>query len=160
MSSLYKPLNEHQVMEARFNLLKDGEYDAFVTNAIWSKSSSGNVMADINVRVFDKEGVSHDIRDFLVFTDKMLWKIKHFCDSANLQKTYEDGLFTPELANNQNVRVLVGIKVGDLIPTDKLGNRPVGTCYPNKNTIIDYVMPPMQTMPPVSNDFINDDIPF
>jgi hypothetical protein len=159
MNSLYKPLNEHEVMQARFNLLPEGEYDGVVVNAMERTSTTGNVMADMQVKIFDKDGNSHDLRDFLVFTNKMLWKIKHFCDSAGLQKMYEEGLFTPDNANNQHIRALVGIKLGEMIPHDKLGTRPAGTCYPDKNIIIDYVVAPMP-MTPALNDFINDPIPF
>ncbi len=161
MNSLYKPLNEHEVMQARFNLLPEGEYDGVVVSVLDKMSSTGNPMADMNVKVFDKEGNSHDLRDFLVFTNKMLWKIKHFCDSAGLQKMYEDGGFTPMSALNQHVRVIVSIKIGDEIPHDKLGTRSPGTRYPDKNTIIDYVVSGVRVSNAVGSDvFVDSDIPF
>jgi len=160
--SLYKALNEEQLMEARFSLLREGEYDAIVKISTERMSSANNTMADMWVTVFDHNGASHDIRDFLVFTEKMLWKIKHFCDSAGLQKEYEEEKFVPEMAAGKNVRVLVGKQAGKLIPEDKLGDRPIGSCYPDKNVINDYVerlvnnaVPPMKR-----NNDLNDDIPF
>ncbi len=54
--SLYKALNEEDVMKARFNLLEDGEYDAVVKVATPSMSKSNNPMADMTLAVFDKAG--------------------------------------------------------------------------------------------------------
>jgi len=160
MHSLYKPLNEEDVMKARFNLFPEGEYDGVVISSEWTTSRSGNAMADISVKVFDDNtGNTQYIRDFLVFTNKMLWKIKHFCDSAGLEKLYEDGLFNPDCAANNNIRVLVTIKPGDLIPDDKLGNKPKGSCYPDKNTILDYIKKPVKSVED-SNKIIDDDLPF
>lgn len=159
MQSLYKPLSEEGVMKARYNILADGEYDGVVISSNRTKSTSGNIMADMIIKIFDKDGTSHDIRDFLVFTDKMLWKIKHFCDSASLESIYQLGTFTPETANQQHVRVIVGIKCGDLIPAEKLGNRPVGSCYPDKNIIVDYICNAPSSSKNNISEF-NDAIPF
>jgi len=158
MNSLYKPLNEEEVMQARFNLLPDGEYDGLVTASIRKNSSTGNTMADMNVKLFDKNGESHDVRDFLIFTDKMLWKIKHFCDSSGQAKEYSNGAFTPELANNQRIRAVVCKQVGGEIPMDKLNGKPFGSKYPDKNVIQDYLPNSMNSVG--GNEPFNDVVPF
>lgn len=158
--SLYKALNEEDVMKARFNLLEDGEYDAVVKVATRSMSKANNVMADMTLAVFDKAGNAHDIRDFLIFTDKMLWKIKHFCDSSGQEKLYLDEKFTPEDASNQHVRVKVKTQQGNEIPFDKLNGKPVGSKYPDKNVIEDYIIGKSNVIGKPADEFINDSIPF
>lgn len=162
MTSLYKALNEEEVMKARFNLLKDGEYDAFVKLSSPRMSQAGNTMADMTLMVYDENGHSHEIRDFLVFSTKMLWKIKHFCDAASLREEYEEEKFVPVMAEGKNVRVKVTVQAGNEIPMDKLNGKPFGTRYPDKNVIEDYVTYSGLAMKPLPTvkDFFNDAIPF
>lgn len=158
--SLYRALNEEDVMKARFNLLEEGEYDAVVKVVTHTLSKSNNVMADMTLAVFDKMGNPHDIRDFLVFTDKMLWKIKHFCDSSGQEKLYLDEKFTPEDASNQHVRVRVKIQQGSEIPFDKLNGKPIGSKYPDKNVIEDYVAGKNNVIGKPKDEFVDSDVPF
>src|SRR5262245_43701856 len=137
--SLYKALNEEEALKARFNLLEDGEYDALVRIATQKVSSSGNVMAELILTVFDDQGEGHTITDYLVFTRNMLWKIKHFCDSAGLQEAYLKDSFMPQMAEKQHVRVALSRRTGNEIPVDKLNGKPYGTRYPDKNVVDDYV---------------------
>lgn len=161
MSSLYKALNEDDVMSARFNYLNDGEYDAMIKFATRSISKIGNVMGDLSVSVFDKEGNTHDLRDFLVFTPKMLWKVKHFCDSSGLEKEYIEERFTPEMAQGKFVRVRVARQFGNEIPEDKLNGKAPGARYPDKNVIEDYIPGATRVNGKPSDEcFINDEIPF
>lgn len=157
--SLYKALNEDEVMKARFDLLQDGEYEAVVKSVTHKLSSTGNVMADMTLSVFDKEGNSHEVRDFLVFTPKMLWKIKHFCDSSGQTKIYEEEKFEPIMASQQYVKVKVSTQTGNEIPFDKLNGKPEGSRYPDRNVIDDYVLN-TKIVPTPADDFINDPIPF
>lgn len=157
--SLYKAMSEEDVMKARFNLMEDGEYDAVVKASIRSTSRTGNVMADMSLAVFDKAGNPHDIRDFLVFTDKMLWKMKHFCDSSGQQKLYEEEKFTPEDAQGQHVRVLIKTQKGNEIPYEKLNGKPPGSCYPDKNVVEDYLLGKTASIGKPVDEF-SDAIPF
>jgi hypothetical protein len=139
MESLYKAMSEEEVMGARFSLLPEGEYDAVVKISTHRFSQQGNVMADMYLSVFDEAGNSHDVRDFLVFTEKMLWKVKHFCDSAGLEKAYLSEQFNPDMAAQKRVRIKLGIKKGELVPSDKLNGKPFGAVYPDKNVVQDYL---------------------
>lgn len=159
--SLYNPLSEDEVQKARFDLLEDGDYDGVVISAKRAMSKSNNIMADIIVRFFDASGKEYDIRDFLVFTLKMLFKVKHFCDSAGLQKEYLDGTFEPEMALNQHIRAHVVRQPGSEIPVDKLQGKPFGSKYPDKNAVDDYLIGKSAAKPiPKKDDFIDDNIPF
>lgn len=158
--SLYRAMNEDDVMKARFNLMEDGDYDAVVKTSLRRTSQTGNVMADMTVAVYDKKGNPHDIRDFLVFSEKMLWKMKHFCDSAKLEKEYLDEKFEPEMAANRNVRVQIRTQKGNEIPSDKLNGKEPGSRYPDKNVINDYLPNASGTPGKPANDFLSDDIGF
>jgi len=117
----YDVMSEQEAIEERFNLLKEGEYDA-VISASQDKVSqnSGNPMMDITLQVFDESGKSRDVRDFLVFTKTMMWKVIHFADSAGLLKEYEEGKLCSENAIGKRVRVKIIVEEGGEIPQDKL----------------------------------------
>lgn len=158
--SLYRALSEDEVMKARFNLLEEGDYDAVVKVATRRTSTQGNVMADMYLSVFDNNGNAHEVRDFLVFTEKMLWKIKHFCDSSGQSEIYAAEKFEPEMASNQHVRVRIGIAKGNEIPFDKLNGKVPGSFYPDKNVVNDYIADKCDTIGKPKDEFINDAIPF
>lgn len=156
--SLYRAMNEDEVMAARYNLLDDGDYNGVVKISTARSSSNGNHMADMWVEVFDKNGEPHDIRDFLVFSKNMLWKIKHFCDSAGLEKEYLADQFTPDMAKHQHIRARVRKRAGTEIPPDKLNGKPMGSRYPDQNIIEDYIKDEFAMEN--KENFINDDISF
>lgn len=158
----YNPLSEEEAMKARFNLLPDGDYPMIVEKSTGRMSGSGNAMAELNLKVYEKNGSSSYIKDYLLFTPSMIWKMKHFCESASLQKEYEEKKFRPELAEGKNVIGRVRVQKGKEIPEDKLNGKPPGSCYPDKNVVVDYVTKEMSIASPKNeDDFIDDkDIPF
>lgn len=136
----YEALSEQEAMEERFQLLKEGEYDAVITASQDTISAnSGNPMMDMTVSAFDSNGKPHDVRDFLVFTKTMMWKVVHFANSAGLLKEYEEGKLCSEKAINARVRVKIVVEPGSEIPQDKLKGKPIGSKYPDKNKVEDYV---------------------
>ncbi len=158
----YQVMNEHEAMQERFHLLKEGEYDAIITSSSDSQSKSGNPMMDMTVTVFDEEGREHPIRDFLVFTNTMMWKVIHFAESAGISKEYESGVLCSEKAIDCRVRVKVTVEEGNEIPQDRLKGKALGSKYPDKNKIDDYVKRDDQKSDVKHNDdpFEDDDIPF
>lgn len=158
----YNVMSEQEAMSERFCLLKEGEYDAVVSASLDTISvNSGNPMMDMTIAVYDENGKSHDIRDFLVFTPKMMWKVVHFADSAQLSKEYEDGKLCSEVALWRKVRVKINIEQGGIIPEDKLKGKPFGSKYPDKNKIEDYLKHGVK-QPVAKNDVdgLDDDVPF
>ena len=159
----YTPITEQEAIEERFNLLKEGEYDAVITVSHDKQSSTGNPMMDITLQVFDDAGKARDVRDFLVFTKTMMWKVIHFADSAGLLKQYEDGKLCSEVAIGNRVRVKIGIEEGGEIPQDKLKGKAAGSKYPDKNKVEDYIKKEDQKpLPQKAEDdpFADDDIAF
>ena len=161
MSFMYEVLSEQEAIEERFNLLKEGEYDAVITvSHDKTSASSGNPMMDMTLQVFDAQGKARDVRDFLVFTKSMMWKVIRFADSAGLMTQYEQGKLCSEAAIGQRVRVKITIEEGSEIPADKLKGKPAGSKYPDKNKVEDYVKKDDQKPLAQEDDpFADDDMP-
>jgi hypothetical protein len=158
----YQVMSEQEAMQERFQLLKEGEYDAVITASQDTISAnSGNPMMDMTVSVYDSQGKIHDIRDFLVFTKAMMWKVVHFANSAGLLKEYEEGKLCSQKAINKCVRVKVVVEGGSNIPEDKLKGKPFGSKYPDKNKIEDYIKKEDQkALENSANTLMSDNIPF
>lgn len=140
MSFLYEPISEQEAIEQRFSLIKEGVYDAIVLSSTDKVSAnSGNPMMDMTIQVFDENGKARDVRDFLVFTKAMMWKVIHFANSAGLLECYEQGKLCSDTAVGNRVKVKVGIEKGGEVPADKLNGRAQGSRYPDKNKIEEYI---------------------
>lgn len=162
----YEPMSEQDALKERYYLLDDGEYDGVIEKCELKQSASGNQMLDLTISVFDKNGKANPVRDFLVFTPKMMWKVIHCADSAGLLKEYEEKKLSEHMLVGMNVKVLLKQQQGNVIPHDKLKGKPYGTLYPNKNVVEDYLKrtgttasqkAPVNTASPAPFD---DDIPF
>jgi len=136
----YQVYSEEQAMQERYQLLKKGEYEGYVKESIDKMSSSGNPMMDMTITVYDESGRSYDIRDFLVFTKPMMWKIVHFAKSSGLLQEYMKGKLCSDLVKNKRVRVKINLEEGREIPLDKLKDKPQGSKYPDKNKIEDHLV--------------------
>lgn len=155
----YPIMTEEDALSERFQLLKSGDYDAVVSASTDKQSHSGNPMMDITLSVFDSNGKSHDIRDFLVFTPACMWKVITFAKSAGIKKEYDDGKLCSQIAINKLVKVKVAIEEGKEIPADKLNGKPMGTKYFDKNRITDYLFSE-DTKFSGKEDFQDDETPF
>lgn len=157
----YEVLSEQEAMNERFQLLKEGIYEAVITASSDTTSSKGSPMMDMTVTVYDENGKTHDVRDFLVFTKPMMWKVVHFAESAGIQKEYEAGKLCSETAINRVCKVKIAIEQGGEIPQDKLKGKPVGTRYFDKNKIEDYIKKDeTKAMKTNIAAYPDDDVPF
>lgn len=162
----YTPVTEEQAMRERYKLLEDGYYNAKIETVNERLSASNNPMAEVFLSVYDKNGEVHNMRDYLVFTSKMIWKIKHAADSANLSKEFDDKKFRPKMLEGKNVKVEIKTQSGKEIPEDKLKGKAPGSVYPDRNVVSDYVMTDKGAVKydasaPVGGHVdMNDDIPF
>jgi hypothetical protein len=133
----YQVYTEEEAIEERFNLLKEGEYDAVIISSEDRVSSSGNPMMAIMLQVFDENGKARDVRDYLVFTKGMAWKVIDFANSAGVSKQYVEGKLCSEIVVGNCVRAKIKVQEGDEISQDKLKGKPDGSKYPSKN-VVDY----------------------
>lgn len=160
----YDPISEEEALKERYQLLKDGEYEGFVETATARISSSNNPMIELVLTVYDENGKSKTVKDFLVFTKQMMWKVIHCCKSTGTSKEYLDGKLCAEILVGKNLRVSIGTQTGSLIPNDKLNGKAPGARYPDKNIVEDYLERSPSSKPPMtksSEDFVDDaEIPF
>ena len=164
MTFHYDVMTKDEATRERFSLLPDGQYDAVIKTVKDRVSSNGNPMFDMTVSVYDKNGSQIDIRDFLVFNRKMMWKVIHCAEAAKVLKEYENKQFAPHLLANKNVKVFIQTQKGNLIPHDKLQGKQPGACYPDKNIISDYIgtdqLMASATTAMKAEDLLDDAIPF
>ena len=159
----YEVLTEEEATQERFQLLPDGEYHSVCQSSIDKISqNSGNPMMDIIWSVYDSNGKSHPVRDFLVFTKSMMWKVIHCAESTGKLQEYNDKKFCSDIIRGASCILRIGTEKGGLIPDDKLKGKAPGARYPDRNKVEDYVVGKVSMKPPVSTDdsFIDDDIPF
>jgi len=149
---------DEKELESVFQLIDPGVYNFEVLKSTRKTSKSGNPMAEIQIKIWDKGGRTQNLFDYLVFNNVALCrrKVKHFCDSVGLQKEYEKCSLPEDLARLSG-KVELGIK-------DEEPN-PSGGYYPKKNVVVDYVMTDQGAVkvPLASNNnknVVDDDIPF
>jgi hypothetical protein len=165
MSYNFNPMTDEE-LEAN-NLIEDGEYDFEVVKSTRSTSSKGNPMAALQITIWDKEGKTHTVFDWLVFSQINLCikKVSHFCSAVGLLEEYKKGEI-PEDLERFCGRAIIGQVLGQEIPEEKLQGKPIGSKYPDKNVVVDYVKGSAKPRkvgvdkePSESKEF-DDDIPF
>ena len=92
----FQPLSENEIDNLGVSRLEPGLADFEVVNASEKVSKTGNAMIELQLRVWDNKGKEGSIYDYLVSTDKAMWKIYLFCKSINAKEEYEKGNITPD----------------------------------------------------------------
>lgn len=160
----YDPMTEEQAQQERFSLLPEGDYEASIERFEGKMSSSGNRMVVFDLNVYDKNGNIHSLKDFIAFTPKMTWKLRHHCVSAGLETEFNNRTWRPNMSVGKIVRVKVIVQQGSEIPADKLKGKPAGSRYPDRNVIDDYLVQNNINSARVAQSSgaseFNDDIPF
>ncbi len=153
MSYNFDPLSDEQL--DAFSLIEDGVYDFEVAKSTRKTSKQGNPMAELQLKVWDKEGGVHIIFDYLVFSKVNLniKKVSHFCKAVGLEEEYKKGSI-PEELECYTGKCEIGKREAQ--------PKPDGGMYPAKNEVKDYIpksMDGMKPLPEVSDGF-DDSIPF
>jgi len=157
----YQVMTEYEAMQERYQLLKDGIYDAVISASEDKVSAnSGNPMMKLTLQVFDENGKSHTVKDFLVFTKSMMWKVIHFAESAGVLKEYEEGKLCSDIVVQKRVTVKISTEEGQEIPKEMLKGKAFGARFPDKNKVDDYVVNSEQKPAPINNTFVDDDVVF
>lgn len=162
----FKPMTEEEINQALNSLAPDGTYDFEVVSSERKISSNNNPMAKLLCRYWDSKGQERIINAFLVFSNNPfnIRFVRHFCESVGLEKEFDQGQLREDLQGLKGKFIITTSK-GKEIPFDKLNGKPIGSKYPDQNTVFDFVKfsPPLgrklNPLPAVSND-MNDDIPF
>lgn len=129
-------------------LLNDGNYPFIVQNIEQTVSSAGNPMLKVLLRINSDNG-DRVISDYLLTTTKMIFKLKHFCDSIGFDNEYKEGKIETSHLIGKVGLCKIGIEKGKPKP-DMTG------FFRDKNKVVDY-------MPRLSNPndvAFNDDIKF
>lgn len=150
MSYFIKPKTEEEL--DLFPIVDDGIYDFEVLRSTKKLSKSGNEMAELKIKFWDKKGAVHTINDYLVFADINLCirKIKHFCEATGLKDNYDKGEI-PEQLGGYSGKFKIGQREGN--------PKPDGGFYAPQNIVEDYVKPETESLTH-KNEFINDELPF
>lgn len=136
-------------------LLADGIYAFTVKEVKQEVSKSNNAMLKVRIGVLESDGSERNIVDYLLATDQMIYKLKHFCDAIGFEAEYAKGAFDVTKAVNRSGQVKIGVQKGNA-KEDGSG------FYPDKNSVKDYVKAAEQVQKKaVENDpTLNDDINF
>lgn len=141
------PISEAEAADA--GLWKRGLYDFEVLEAKERVSKNGNDMIEVNLKLYDTEGRSFRLFDYLVSSEGMAFKVRHFSSSIGLLAQYEAGELAAHDCTGKAGRCQVGIQKA------KDG-------YPAKNIVTDY-LPQIVGQPLIASkapEDMDDEIPF
>ena len=132
-------------------LLDDGEYDFEVLDAEDTKSKKGNEMIALQLKVFDGNGGSRLVWDYLL--ESVGYKVRHIADATGLIRSYEAGALMATDLEGKCGRV-------------KIGTQAAQGGYQAKNVVKDYIKigveqsaPARKKLATVAAD-LDDEIPF
>lgn len=107
MSFSFKPQTEEEVL----NLFKEGIYNFKVKAAEDKISQAGNPMIKLTLMVWDNAGNERYVVDYLM--EKLMYKVKHFCDAVGLEKKYAAGAFEASDCINKTAQCKLRIEESD-----------------------------------------------
>lgn len=87
---------EPKTREELSNLLQEGIYKGHVKTAIEKTSRSERQMFALEVEIYDSEGRAKNVKDYIVLSEDMQWKLYDFCDSAGIMDRYNAGEVSAE----------------------------------------------------------------
>jgi hypothetical protein len=103
MTFSYPILTEEQI-EAQRKILEEGIYPFTVKSALEGISKSGNNMVTLTLEIWNHEGKSFIVKDFLVAVESMCYKIRNFWKSVGKPERYETGnIFIDEFINQSGL---------------------------------------------------------
>lgn len=148
----FTPISEKEAAEA--GLWPRAIHDFEVVEASDETSTAGNGMIKMSVAVFNQEGTKHRrLFDYLVASDGMQYKVRHFASATGLLPLYEKGELKAEDCIGKTGRCQLAIQAAS-------------KSYPAKNVISDYV-PVVAGAPLIASmsakdvaKELDDDIPF
>jgi hypothetical protein len=140
----FEPKSEADIKKA--NLLPDGTYDATIGTAEDTISSKGNEMIKLDVTVYDKNGNTRFIYDYLL--EALAYKLRHAAEACGLLDEYAKGTLEAQdfIGKSCKVKVKIDSKNPD---------------FPPKNVINDYITPDKSFIPKSVDEVLGEEkIPF
>lgn len=164
MSFRYNPITAEQAEESRsYPLLKAGEYKFVVSKAEFKTSKALNPMIELTLLIH-VDGQEYKVFDYLIASETMEWKTRHFCDACGLLDFYQQGQFNEKTAHRKIGYAYIGLE------EERPKNDGSGGVWKAKNKVEDYVKQGESKLkgsltrsiqPDKSeNDFNDSDIPF
>ncbi len=122
----FSPKSEQQIREEEDSrLLPAGNYDGEILSAVEKKSSKGNDMIELKIKVMDTDGSERTITDYVMAA--MPRKLMNFSQATDMIDAYQAGHIPADLLVGKYVQVKLKIEKG------------TGT-YRDKNAVADYVV--------------------
>jgi hypothetical protein len=154
MSYQFQPLTDEEI--DLFQLIPEGTYNFEIIKSTRKISKQNNPIAELQLKVWDTQGKTHTIYDYLVFSSIPLniKKIRNFCNSTGLQEQYKQGNLPEELEGIYG-KAYIGIR-------EEQKDQSTGKTYPKKNIVLDYVYEEKtakQEQPKPESNF-DDEVPF
>ena len=158
-----KPITSQEASEGGYKPWPAGEYDFEVHDASDEISQRTSAeMVKLTLQVFNKEGKTRKVFDYLVGIPSMQFKVRHFAEAVGMVAQYEAGEMNIHDIVNRSGRLKLRIKpaqgnyqegneVQDYIPAAVPTERPVARPQPARQ--------PAMAGGSTAND-LNDDIPF
>ena len=149
----FKPKSKEEL--ETMNLLKPGIYQFTVANAKDRTSKNGNDMIELNLEVYDKEGNTRTMFDYLL--EAMPQKLYAFCVSTGMENRYHEGSLTSSDCIGKMAYIEVSIQKGK--------ENPQGGSYPDKNDVKKYMTKPVNGSAPIvaelySKEEFDTEVPF
>jgi len=153
----FTPKSDEQIKkESNFSLFPKGDYDFEIKQATDKVSSARNEMIELRVTVYNSEGSSRGIFDYLI--ESVIWKVHHCAQACGLEAEYNAGKLEAYMFEGKVGRCKVVIT-------------PAKGEWPEKNTIADYIVPDVKisdhtraaytkTKPQPKSADLDDEIPF
>lgn len=142
---------------AEMNNLPPGDYPFEVLNAVDGKSSKGNDMITLTLRVFVGDS-SRQLNDYLL--EAMPGKLFHFCQYTGLADKYAAGTLSADDCLGRTGYLTTGIQKG------KEKDDGSGDVWPDRATVKDYIRgefkkkEPVISSPATASPEKDDSIPF
>lgn len=128
----FKPMSDQEIMEdyAQKYLMREGEYDFEISNAVNKVSKNNNEMIFLTLKVWDENGKEKTINDNLMSLNAA--RLKQFCKVVGLEDKYDTGEVSAHDCLYKNGVVKIGVEKG--------GVDQYGETQPDKNKVLRYLL--------------------
>lgn len=152
----FNPMTENEIK--KMNLINEGKYQFEVIKSSIKTSDAGNQMIEVYLKIYDENGNTRFLYDYLMSLPTMIYKLHHFCMSVGMENEYKNGSLKIEDLVNKGGIVHIKIKKNQV--------NPEGGTFPEKNFVRDYLTKEdfkedkKEVFDFKADKDLNDDIPF